>query len=115
MSWNPKEARKLLNNSSLTTYLDEKDKLVSYKMISGRELALIEENKFKVSLYVEIVPSELADVMLTKTYEPAKNKRGRHSNLELITSKLGFNNEAYLLHVKSETGLINLLDWYQRA
>ncbi|WP_064608963.1 hypothetical protein [Photobacterium sp. J15] len=115
MSWDPKKARNLLDKSSLTTYLNEMDKLVSYKMLSGRELALIEENKFKVSIYVEIAPSELDDVILTKTYEPTKNKRGRHSNLELITSKLGFNNEAHLLHVQSETGLINLLDWYQRA
>ena len=115
MSWNPKEARKLLDKSSLTTSLDEMDKLVSYKMLSGRELALIEENKFKVSIYVEISPSELDDVMLTRTYEQTKNKRGRHSNLEVITHKLGFNNEAHLLHVKSETGLINLLDWYQGA
>jgi hypothetical protein len=55
------------------------------------------------------------DVMLTRTYEQTKNKRSRHSNLEVITHKLGFNNEAHLLHVKSETGLINLLDWYQGA
>jgi hypothetical protein len=115
MSWNPIEARKLLDKSSLTTYLNEKDKLVSYKMLSGKELALIEENKFKVSIYVEIAPLGLDDVILTKTYTPTRNKRGRHSNLELITSKLGFSNEAHLLHVKSETGLIDLLDWYQSA
>ena len=111
----PKEARRILNSSTETTFIDERDKLSSFKMESGRELALIEENKQKVSLYVEVYPCFMPEVIVEEEYIPQPKNVGRHSNLHYITSKLGFENRAYRLHIKTEEVLELFLNWYKYA
>ena len=112
---NPIEARIILNSSIDTTFIDERDKLSSFKMQSGRELALIEENKQKVSLYVEVYPCFMPEVIVEEEYIPQPKNVGRHSNLYYITSKLGFGNRDYRLHIKTKEGLELFLNWYKYA
>ena len=115
MIWNPVEARKFLDNSPLVEYLDERDKLVAYKTTTGNELALIEENAKKVSVYVSRYPNYMPDVLLDGSYKPTTEKKGRHSNLELITESLGFNHQAFKLNITSKSGFDLFLSWYQYA
>ncbi len=115
MVWNPVQARSQLNKSKLICLIDERDKLSAFKTNSGRELALIEENKTKVSIYLSRVPYHMPDVVLDNRYEPNGTKMGRHSNLALITKTLGFEYAAFKVHVKSEVALDRLLNWYQYA
>lgn len=115
MTWNPTQARTLLNISPLVCFIDERNKLSSFKTKSGQELALIEENSFKVSIYLSRIPYHMPMVTLDGIYEPNAYKKGRHSNLALITETLGFEYKAFKAHVKSEAALECLLEWYQYA
>ena len=115
MAWDPKTARKALETSPLVSFVDERDKLSSYKLPNGRELALIEENEKKVSVYLFPAPLNLPNAVLEKHYPPTTSNSGRHSNLQLITSTLGFNSDACRMHVKDEKAMENLLHWYQYA
>lgn len=115
MTWNPSQARTLLDSNPLLNLSDEKKKLSAFKLNSGRELALIEENKSKVSIYLSCAPLHMPDVFLDETYEPSSSKKGRHSNLALITESLGFEHKVYKVHVKSDIALKRLIEWYQYA
>jgi len=115
MAWDPKAARKVLDSSPLTSFVDERDKLSSFRLPSGRELALVEENDKKVSVYLFPAPHNLPNAVLEKHYPPSASNSGRHSNLQLITSTLGFSSDACRVHVKDQEALEALLHWYQHA
>lgn len=115
MAWNPPEARAYLDASPLVTFIGERDKLSGFALKSGRELALIEENEKKVSIYLSCVPQNMPDVVPDGVYPPSASKTGRHSNLELITKTLGFKHQAFKVAVQSRAGLALLLSWYQYA
>lgn len=115
MAWNPIQARSLLDSSLLVSFISERDKLSAFKTKSGRELALIEENSSKVSIYLTRIPYHMPMIKPDGVYGTNADKRGRHSNLALITETLGFEHKAYKVHVESEVALERLLAWYQYA
>lgn len=111
----PVIARIMLDDASNVEEIGQRDKLVAFRMPSGRELALIEENAKKVSVYTEVYPKHMPDVVCEKTYPAVTTRQGRHSNLELITNNLGFSDRAHRLHLKTEESLERFLTWYQYA
>jgi len=115
MTWDPTAARTLLNGSSIVKFQDELSKLSVFKFDSKREIALLEENKFKVSIYLSCAPCNMPDVVIDEEYHPTSEKSGRHSNLQVITQTLGFGHKAFKVEVKSMSGLVKLLEWYQYA
>ncbi|QBQ53079.1 hypothetical protein [Nitrosococcus wardiae] len=115
MAWNPHKARECLDGSALVSFIDERDKLSAFRLRSGREIALLEENERKVSVYLSCIPQHMPDVVPDGTYTPTASKIGRHSNLELITKTLGFNHHAFKVTILSQDGLERLLAWYQYA
>ncbi len=84
-------------------------------MPSGRELALAEENKQKVVIYLNRAPLHLPGALVEHTYQPSSVNAGRHSNLQLITDTLGFSYKAHRVKVTSSEALERLLFWYQYA
>ena len=115
MSWNPVKARQVLDSSKIAQFIREVDKVAGYELASGRELALIKENEQKVAIYVAVAPRNMPDVLVDREYMPTANKGGRNADVGPICQSLGFDRQAYSLHVKSEEGLLNLLNWYQYA
>lgn len=115
MTWDPKAARKFLDSSPITSFVDERDKLSNFRLPNGRELALIEENSKKVSVYVFPAPENLPNAILEERYPPTAGTTGRHSNLQSITSTLGFRSEACRMHIKDQKALEDLLHWYKYA
>ena len=115
MAWSPIEARRVLDSSPLTSFIDEREKLSSFKLPNGRELALIEENKAKVSVCMFPAPKHLPNTVLEQHYLPTTTASGRHSNLENITSTLGFASNACRMHVKDQKAQEELLHWYRYA
>lgn len=115
MELNPTVARKILESSPVVIFRDEREKLSCFQTSSGRELALIEENKSKVSVYLEVYPMYLAETVMEKVYEPTSKNEGRHSNLQYISTKLGHSDRIYKMHIQSEEALEKLLHWYQYA
>lgn len=115
MTWNPVAARKRLEASSLACFKGELEKLSAWMMPSGRELALSEENKRKVTIYLSRAPRHLPGVAVEHTYLPSLVNAGRHSNLQLITDTLGCTHKAHRLSVESLEAFERLLLWYQYA
>lgn len=113
MTWNPSSARDALQRSALTTFIDERKKICSFRLENGREIALLEENSKKVSVYVWPEPIGLPGVKVEKCYAPTATRKGRHSNLELITSTLGFSSRACRVTLVDIHALQALLDWYR--
>jgi hypothetical protein len=115
MAWDPKAARTALDSSHLAKFVDERDKLSNFRLPNGREIALIEENAKKVSVYIFPAPHHLPNAVVEEHYPPTTTSSGRHSNLQLITSTLGYNSDAYRIHLKDQKSLDELLYWYQYA
>tara|TARA_R110001606_G_C15244106_1_gene636614 strand:- start:118 stop:465 length:348 start_codon:yes stop_codon:yes gene_type:complete len=115
MAWNPKEAETALNDSLLVKTTRSVKKIAGYKFNSGRELVLLKENDSKVSIYVDVAPTNMPDIVVETEYQPNPNKEGRHADLEAVARSLGFSFTAYKVHVKSKAGLTMLLNWIQYA
>jgi len=115
VSWNPVKAKNLLDTSPLTSFVREVNKVSGFEFESGRELALIRENKEKVSVYVSIAPQNMHGVKIDREYTPTDLKSGRNADVEAVSRSLGFSHTAYSLHVQSEEAFHKLLNWYQYA
>ncbi len=112
---NPKSAKHLLDKHPLVKPIGKSEKLAAYRLSSGRELALSIQNKQKTSLYIEVRPEVGVNVLVEKRYAPNFTKGGRHAHLNYLTEHLGFKSFAYRATAKTEGGLNELLEWYQRA
>ena len=112
---NPINARRILDTSPIVNFRYEREKLSCFETASRRELALIEENKGKVSIYVEIYPKHLPEAVMEKEYKPTPTNEGRHSNLQYISANLGHSNLVYRMQIQSEDALNKFLHWYQYA
>ena len=115
MSRSPAVAREILDKSELTKHAGDNENIAVYNFNSGRELALLIENKMKESVYISRYPKNLPDIIHTTSYKPTAEKSGRHSNLNTYTRTLGFEYEPHLIEVKSPTALVKLITWYQYA
>ena len=65
MSWNPKEAKEVLDRSHKVIFVRSVKKIAGYKFKSGRELVLSIENLTQVTLYVSRIPYNMIDVDIT--------------------------------------------------
>ena len=115
MSWSPIEARKILDSISDLTFKRSVKKLAGYELKSLRQLALSEENKVKVTLYVSRVPYHLTGVTVEEKYEPTTSRNGRHADLEGLVETLGFATKAYRISIGSPESLKDFMQWYKYA
>ncbi|MBW9261725.1 MAG: hypothetical protein K1564_09175 [Candidatus Thiodiazotropha sp. (ex. Lucinisca nassula)] len=115
MTWNPKEAEQALDASLLVKPTRSVKKIAGYKFNSDRELVLLKENESKVTVYVDVAPTNMPDVVLEKEYPPSTNNEGRHADIEAVARSLGYSYTAYKVHIKSRAGLTMLLNWAQYA
>jgi len=115
MSWSPVVAKKVLLANSLVTFSREVDKVSGFVFKSGRELALIQENTKKVSIYVSVAPINMPYVEVDRIYEPTMTKSGRNADVEAVCRTLGYEYQAFSLHIKTSAAFQLLLNWYQYA
>ena len=115
MSWSPIEARKVLDSIPDLTFKRNVKKLAGYELLSGRQLALSEENKVKVTLYISRVPYHLAGVTVEEKYEPTSERTGRHADLEGLVESLGYSSKAYRISISSSISLKDFIHWYKYA
>ncbi len=115
MTWNPIEARKVLDRSTTCKFIRSVKKISGFSFESTRELVLLEENISKVSIYVSVAPYHMPDVNVEDEYPPTSTKSGRHADIESVSRTLGFKHQAYRLHIKNEAALIIFLEWYKYA
>jgi hypothetical protein len=115
MTWTPKEAQSMLNHSGIVLSTRSVVKISGYKFRSGRELVLLTENTSKVSIYVDIAPMNMPDVVIQQEYNPTSSRSGRHADIESVARTLGYSYRTYRLNVISPRGLELLLNWLKYA
>ena len=115
MSWNPKEAKEVLDRSHKVIFVRSVKKIAGYKFKSGRELVLSIENLTQVTLYVSRIPYNMIDVEFITKYMPTTLRSGRNADINAVCPSLGYDQKAYSIKINNEIALKCFLDWYQYA